>query len=664
MEFKDIKGLGESRIRKLQAAGITRPLDLLLHFPYKYVDVSLPVDLSTLCDGDELTVCGVIANEPKVQYLRKGLSIIKVILRTDYGEIDVAWFNQKFLARSLPHGKQLYVTGKVKKFRNRISLSAPVILQSIGKRIVPLYRSISGVPQRLLSDAVEMILARSEIHGYIPDEVRKKHRLPTLSAAFAEVHRPSSVESAMSAARALSLEKLGYMLGMFDLVKENNEERRRFVYNTGDEALRERIDSLPFALTDGQNAALREIICSLKSGSSMNRLLQGDVGCGKTIVALLAMYYAHLNGYQSVLMAPTEVLAVQHYKSAIRFLENAGVKSVLLCGSLTKNEREDALFHIRNQDADIIIGTHALLGDDVEFNRLALVITDEQQRFGVNQRSRVENKAVGADTLVMTATPIPRTLALCMYGELEQSNIRSLPRNKAEITTAIVYENKFASMFSYLAERVNFGEQSYVVCPRIENDDETNLVSALEMADILRRKFPSVSIGLLHGKLKDTEKAEVMNRFRDGKIGILVSTTVIEVGIDVPTAANIVICNPERYGLSQLHQLRGRVGRGQTKSYCFLPLNQPADERLQFFCECRDGFALSEYDFNQRGAGDFIGTRQHGDCDDLPVKIDSELILSAKQIAREMLSDAQTAERLRAGLTEGTEQYVQSITLN
>jgi len=664
LNLEDIKGLGKTRIEKLRAVGIVRPLDLLLHFPYKYVELDARADIDKLKTGDELTVAGTVINEPVVKFLRKGLRLTQATLQTQYGEIEAAWFNQKYIKAALPKGKFVCLHGKIKKFRNKITLSAPVIVRQNGKNTVALYRNIPGIPQSVFSEAVDMLLSCADVHGYIPESVRANHGLPPLGKAFCEVHRPTNIISAHNAARALSLEKLSYSLCMFSAVKAMASRSEKFEYSRDFGDLKNIISSLPFELTRSQTAALKDIIASLKSETPMNRLLQGDVGCGKTVIALLAMYFAYLNGYQSVLMAPTEILAVQHYKSAIKFLECAGAKAVLLSGSLNKTEREQALFNIENKVADIVIGTHALLSDDVRFAKPALIITDEQQRFGVNQRGKLESKAPNADILVMTATPIPRTLALTLYGELEQSCITALPAGRPEIITSAVPEKKFEGMFDYVLERARLGEGTYIVCPRIDSDEEEELVSAAELYARLKAKYACVGIGLLHGKLKDSEKNEIMGDFSRGKIKVLVATTVIEVGIDVPSAANIIIFNSERYGLSQLHQLRGRVGRGDKKSYCFLPVKGTVPERLEFFRNCNNGFELSEYDFEKRGAGDFIGTRQHGDAEELPVKIDAALISEAKAISEEVLRDADAAAGIKAAAKSGAEQYVRTITMN
>ena len=664
MQFSDIKGMGKSRIQKLKEAGFNEPLDLLLHFPYAYVDLAAPVDFSALRDGDTLTVCGTVANEPKTQFLRKGLRLCKAVLSTPHGQVEAAWFNQKYIAAALPHGKTVYVTGKVKKFRNKITITAPTILHPNGKTVVPLYRRIAGVPQSVVDEAIDLLLARTEVRGYIPDGVRARRGLPSLGNAFSRVHRPATLAEAQGAAYALSVEKLSYTLAMYRIVKDAHVRGKKRMHAVPPEKLQAATDSLPFALTKGQQTALRSVLTAMRGDTSMNMLLQGDVGCGKTVVALLCMYYAYLCGHQSVLMVPTEVLAMQHYRTAIRLIEPLGAKAVLLTGSLRKEDRENVLFAVRTHTADIIIGTHALLSEDVVFPDVSLVITDEQQRFGVGQRGALENKAAGADSLVMTATPIPRTLALCLYGELEQVCIDTLPSGRPEIVTSIVPPHKVEDMYKYIAARAALKEQTYVVCPRIDADDEENLISATGMFSLLRQKFPNMSVGLLHGRMRESEKADTMAAFARGDIAVLVTTTVIEVGIDVPAAVHIVLCNAERYGLSQLHQLRGRVGRGSVKSYCFLPVDGQVPDRLRYFCSCCDGFLLSEYDFAARGAGDFIGTRQHGDRDDLPVKIDAALIEEAKAVAEDMVCDTDVRERLREGLTDGAERYVRSVTMN
>ena len=664
MEFEELKGIGKSRIEKLKAAGFNNPLDLLLHFPYKYVDLRREIDFNKLKDGDDITLLGVVDNIPKVAHIRKGLCIVKVVLSTRYGTVEASWFNQKFILSQVKQGTEIWITGKVKRFGKKITVSAPTIIHPNGKSVLPLYRNISGIPQKVLTEALSTVLARAKIESYIPEAVRTKHDLPSLSVAFSQVHNPADIYAAQIASRVLSLEKLSYSLSVFRCVKEEQKNGKKFAYKNGDEELKKAVASLPFELTDDQIKALREIIDSLRDDNSMNRLLQGDVGCGKTVVALLAAYFAYLNGYQSVLMAPTEILAIQHYATAIKYFEKLGMRAVLLTGSVTKNERDEILFNIRNQAADIVIGTHALFGDDVVFRNLSLIITDEQQRFGVNQRGSLENKSPNADILVMTATPIPRTLAMCTYGELNQSVIKTLPKGRPEISTSAVPPNKLDSMFSYIFAKADGGEQTFIVCPRIDDDEESDLVSAVELYGKLTKQYPNYNIGLLHGRMKDAEKNAVMSDFLAGKVRVIVSTTVIEVGIDIPQATNIIIFNSERFGLSQLHQLRGRVGRGTVKSFCFLPTDGEIPPRLKYFCGCNDGFSLAEYDFTQRGAGDFIGTRQHGDTSELSIKIDAELITKAKEISDDTLRDPTSYRRIREGIANGTVDYVRAITLN
>ena len=395
---------------------------------------------------------------------------------------------------------------------------------------------------------------------------------------------------------------------------------------------------MPFSLTEDQKTTIQQILDDLKNGSC-NRLVQGDVGCGKTVVAMCIMYFAYLNGYQSVFMAPTEVLAFQHYKTAINYLEDKGVKVAYLSGSIKKSEREKTLERIANGEVNVIVGTHALFSSDVAFKNLSLVITDEQQRFGVKQRSAIENKTIDADVVAMTATPIPRTLALTLYGELQVSTIKTLPQNKAQIKTRFIPEQKIDSMWNYIVDKANAGEQTYVVCPTIEEDEDSALSSVKEVYEKAKQLLGD-SVGVIHGQLKEETKNRIMNQFALGEIKVLVATTVIEVGIDVKNATTMVIYNADRFGLSSLHQLRGRVGRGDKESYCFVLTDNESEsvkERIDYFCSCSNGFDLSEYDFEKRGGGDFLGTAQHGGSGEFEFNADT--IRTAKSISDTLLSD-------------------------
>lgn len=670
MQLNEIKGIGEKRLRKLAEANISTPLDLLLHFPYAYADTDCIYDWKTLQDGDVILIKGRVDGPPVQKFVRKGLSFVKCKFCLDSGEtVSCTWFNQRFVFRQLLPDSYFFVRGKVKKFRGGIEISAPQLLPFEGNehRIIPLYRPIKGLPSNVFSEAVRQVLLQVRVNSYLSPELAAKHHLMPLNEAFRCLHCPKNMAEVSLAARTVAIENVTNRLALFSILKRQNAQNRIFRYSEDTTVLQDVIKTLPYALTNDQQNALDAIMQALRAPRQMNLLLQGDVGCGKTIVALLAMYFAYRSGYQSVLMAPTELLARQHYKNALQVFSGTDVKIALLTGAQSKTERDTVLFNIRNGVADLVIGTHAVIQDNVTFKRLSLVITDEQHRFGVNQRGDLENKASGTDCLVMSATPIPRTLALTMYGELEQVKIASAPQNKAKIITKMVPQKKLQDMYAYIGQKAAVGEQTYLVCPRIE-EDEDGLLSVTELYNAVKSRYAAYGVGLLHGQLKESAKNAIMQQFAEGQIRILITTTVIEVGIDVRNATNMVIFHAERYGLSQLHQLRGRVGRGTAQSYCFLVTQNEQKEtleRLQMFCECDNGFTLAEYDFKLRGAGDFIGTRQHGENSVLSlVTVDAEIIHAAKEIAEQFLQDAELCEKLTADIGESGCEYIKSITLN
>ena len=446
------------------------------------------------------------------------------------------------------------------------------------------------------------ILDNVKIEGQISNEFCQKNGLLPLNHCIRALHKPSNQGELFNAKNHAALQMLAFNLATFMLLKGQNSQIKRNRYDDNVSTLRKVINSLPYKLTEDQTQVVQNIINDLHSDRRMNRLIEGDVGCGKTIVAFAAMYYVALSGCQVALMAPTEILARQHYAKAIDFFGD--IKCELLCSSQSKERQNEALFNIENGNAQIVIGTHAIFQDNVMFKNLALTVVDEQHRFGVAQRGNLENKGFNTDSLVMSATPIPRTLALTMYGDLDISVIKTLPSGKAKIFTKFVPKSKEKEMFDYIYTRTLIGEKSYVVCPRVEDEES---ISAVQMYKELKKQFGSV-VGLIHGQMNEADKNKAMTDFVNGKIMILVCTTVIEVGIDVADAINIVIFDAERYGLSQLHQLRGRVGRGKKDSYCFLiSKNEKPCQRLEYFARTNSGFDLAEYDFKQRGAGDFWG---------------------------------------------------------
>lgn len=667
MQLTDIKGFGEKRVKMLADAGIFTPLDLIMCFPCKYIDLSREVDFTAIKDNEQVSLLAKIDSLPVTQFVRKGLSFVKVKCACGDKFFTCTWFNQKYVANKLQVGKMFYFSGRVKKFKSSIDISAPILsdYKEGDAGIISIYPKIKGLPANLLTEAIAVALNSITVNSYLTNELTTKYKLMPLNQAFRVLHQPKFMEQIELAQRTVAIENLSYTLCIFMQIKQKNAENRVFSYLHKESEINLVMKSLPFILTHEQQKVFSEILQALHSKTQMNRLLQGDVGCGKTIIAFLSIYYAYLSGFQGVIMAPTELLARQHYENAIKIFGNSNVKIELLTGSQTKKERDNSLFLIKNGMADIIIGTHSLIQDSVEFARLSLVVTDEQHRFGVNQRARLENKASGCDCLVMSATPIPRTLALTLYGDLQQSQIMQMPTGRAKITTKIVPERKLEDMLLYIYNKAKSGEQSFIVCPRIENEDD-DLISVAEQFAQISKKFPDLNVGALHGQLKDIEKQEIMSAFASGKLQVLVTTTVIEVGIDIPNATTMVIYNAERYGLSQLHQLRGRVGRGKIDSFCFLHSNnenQSTIDRLNYFCNCNSGFELAEYDFEARGAGDFIGTKQHGDSSQ-NMKINTAMILSAKDLAQELMNQPEICSKLTSSIGESGCEYIKSVTLN
>ncbi|MCI8434859.1 MAG: ATP-dependent DNA helicase RecG [Clostridia bacterium] len=646
MLLSEIKGIGEKRVLALNKQGFFTPLDLLYFFPYAYVDTRTPCDARACADGQAVFVRGTVADK-SFRYLRKGLTMVRARLKTEYGDVHCTWFNQKYITAALEG--EIGVYGTVEHFKSTVSLKAPVLIREDG--IVPLYRPLKGVPSNVLKSALAAVFRRVTVKSVIPDTLTAAFGLPALNDCFRQLHFPTDAEQAETARRAIEIDRLAYELACFRLLKARKVPAPR-AYK-----MREPVETLlarlPYALTDGQKTALEEILAGMRGADPMNRLLQGDVGCGKTIVALLAMYYAAVNGYQAVLMAPTELLAAQHYKTALALFADTDIRLAYVTGSQTAREREDALFRIRHGDAGIVIGTHALLGENVHFARLALTVIDEQHRFGVNQRAALEAKAEAADTLVMSATPIPRTVALTYYGDLEQSVIDTMPRRKAQTFTRLVPSGKTDAMYEYLREKAAAGESAYIVCPRVEDEE---LTSAASLYARLSKTALQPYLALLHGKQKEADKRRTMDMFAAGEVRILVTTTVVEVGIDVADATTMVIMDADRYGLSQLHQLRGRVGRGTKDSYCFLLTESEPPERLRFFVQCGDGFRLAEYDFRTRGAGDFLGTRQHGGG--IAVTTD------AMDIARKLADATMADETIRSDMENFTSDGMKYLTLN
>ena len=621
-EIQFVKGIGPKRAEKLHKLNIFTLKDLIYYFPRQYEDRSKVKKINQLENEEKVTIKGVITRMESYSP-KKGMNIIRMDMRDDTGYIKLSFFNQEYIKRAFKSGDSIVVFGKV-KIENNFKEFVPIEIEHYSSKpqsnckIEPVYPLTYGLSNKELQGIIRSVLTKEEfkVKEYLPTYILEKYKLCGIDFAVRNIHSPSNKEALKIALYRLVFEEfLILQLGLFYFKNGVNESSGiEFKEN---EKLNDIIESLPFKLTKAQNRALSEITQDMTSSKVMNRLVQGDVGSGKTVVALLALASAVLNGYQGALMAPTEILASQHYDSFKEILERFNIKSELLVGSLTKKQKEKVLEKVKNQEVDILIGTHALIEDKVEFKNLGIVITDEQHRFGVRQRGRLSNKGDSPDILVMTATPIPRTLALILYGDLDISIIDELPPGRQPIETiAIEHKRRNEAYENLVRSEVQKGRQVYVVCPLVEESEKIEATAASELVEELKREFFSdLRVGLLHGKMRPAEKDAIMDDFKNKKLDILVSTTVIEVGVNVPNATLMIIENAERFGLAQLHQLRSRVGRGNHKSYCILIYNSKTEvckERMAIMEETTDGFKISQKDLEIRGPGEFFGTRQHG----------------------------------------------------
>ncbi len=623
--YKDVqyvKGIGPKKADKLNKLGIFTLKDLLYYFPRQFEDRNNLKKIAQLEDGEKVTIKAVISSintfSPK-----EGMTLTKIDVKDETGSAKLVFFNKSYIKNTFRPGDSILVFGKVKKKFNNLELTSCELeyLTNSPKntcRFMPVYQLTYGVTNKEIMSIIRTVLEDKDliIQEYMPQRIIEKYRLCSIDFAVRNIHSPSSKESLKIALYRIVFEELLILqLGLF-VFKSGRNKEDGIKFETSKD-LKKIISALPFKLTKAQNRALDEIIQDMNLEKIMNRLVQGDVGSGKTVVALLALANCVLNGYQGALMAPTEILAGQHYISLTESLKDFGINVGLLIGSLTKKQKDTALEQIKNNEIDILIGTHALIEDKVEFNNIGLVITDEQHRFGVMQRSKLSLKGANPDILVMTATPIPRTLALILYGDLDISIIDELPPGRQPIETIAIEKSKRDRAYNNLVRReVESGRQVYIVCPLVEESEAIEAKSAVELVEELRAEyFHDLRLGLLHGKMKSSEKDEVMGLFKNKEIDILVSTTVIEVGVNVPNATLMIIENAERFGLAQLHQLRGRVGRGSHKSYCVLIYDSKTDvcrQRMAIMEETNDGFKISEKDLEIRGPGEFFGTRQHG----------------------------------------------------
>ena len=670
MELTKIKGVNEKRCEEFNKMNIYDTADLAGFFPRAYLDLRQSQLLNFAYHNDVVLTPAIVISIPDVRYMGKK-RIVKAVCEQEGLCFQIVWFNQPYVLNKLKVGEEYLFYGRVQKRFGEISMVNPTF-EPFDKNyrlkgIVPQYSLRGSLPQKVVRDSARLAVNIEKPQSVIPYEIQQKYNMYDLFWAYREVHNPTDFKSLEVASDRIATEEYFALLSAFKMVKGDRNQVRQNRYDCTAKDLSNFIsDSFPFEFTDGQKAAVNEIYKDMTGERVMNRLLQGDVGSGKTAVALTATFIAVKSGYQVVFLAPTEVLARQNYALCKKIFKNFNVE--ILTGSMTAKEKRTVKAGILSGLTNIVVGTHAVITDDVEFNKLSLCICDEQQRFGVAQRSKLSAKGNFADVLVMSATPIPRTLSLIFYGDLDITTIKDKPKERQPVQTNIVPDYKYNDMLGFIEKEIKDGKQAYFVCPKIEGDEESSIISVTELYEEISKKLPDVSISLLHGKMKDAEKNAVMHDFKDGKIGLLISTTVIEVGVDVPNASVMVIYNAERFGLSALHQLRGRVGRSDIKSYCFLMTTAKAGsaiERLKVLKDNTDGFKISEYDYKMRGGGDFMGSHQSGkfmkDLGNLVYGIES--IFLAKKIADEVFESGKINDQIKKFALDKYEK-LKDVTLN
>ena len=664
--IKFLKGIGERRAELFGKLGVATAQDLLWHLPHRYLDASAVTPLAEAKVGGEYACIGEVVAKRVVPFKR--LRVFRAVLRDDSGVLECVWPGQAFLDRTIREGQTLLVTGPVRFYHGRQMAPREFVVldepeeEAQGRRdggaqgergnearstkhdgrVLPIYPATEGLSHKTIRALIDRHLPEliTLAADPVPPAVIRGLDLPPLAEALRDVHHPNDVAEAERGRRRLAFDEL------FDL--QLTLARARFLAKTARSGITfepkrdlttKLRQSLPFELTAGQKQALKEIVADMGSGERMHRLLMGDVGTGKTVVALFAMLLAVENGYQAALMAPTELLAEQHARTLGTLLAPLGILPELLLGRQSAPEKAAARKRLADGGARIVVGTHALFQEGVQFRKLGLVVIDEQHRFGVEQRAALIGKGSGPDVLLLTATPIPRSLALTLYGDLDVSTLRERPPGRGEITTAVRTAAAREKVWSFVHEQVGEGRQAYVVLPIIDESEKADLRAASTMAESLAVKWPDVKVGLVHGRLKSDERDAVMRKFRAGEIQVLVSTTVIEVGIDVPNATVMVIEHPERFGLAQLHQLRGRVGRGGNASHCILLADGKVPPRLKAFAATTDGFKIAELDLAERGMGDLIGARQSGEITIRHARLpdDADLLQRAREMARDII---------------------------
>lgn len=646
-ELKDVKGIGPKALSLLNKINIKTIEDLVTHYPFRY-EILKRNTLQEVEDGEKIIIDGRVESIPILMRFKAGLNKMNFRLVTTSGVVGVSIFNRAFLKSQLVVGTGITVIGKFDKKKNVITAS-DIKMETLSNtmKIEPVYHCTNGITNKNMSTYINMALLMhgKEIQDYIPQKYLEKYNFSNKKTSLNLIHNPSTIEKLKEVTTRLKYEELFAFMFKINYLKIQNKKKNQGLDRTLDhKELDKFIKNIPFSLTKDQKNAIDEIVSDLEAPHRMNRLLQGDVGSGKTIVSFVAMVANSLTGYQSALMAPTEILAVQHYNNLKEFLKDTDIEIALLTGSTPKKEKTDIYEKLSNGTIQIVVGTHALIQDDVTYNNLGLVITDEQHRFGVHQRANLQNKGKKPDVLYMSATPIPRTYALTIFGDMDVSTIKELPKGRQKIDTIVKKNSEIKDVLELMYEQLKQNNQVYVIAPLIEESENSDLTNVNNLKDQMKLAFKDLyKIDIVHGKMATGPKEMIMNKFKNNEIQILISTTVIEVGVDVPNATTIVIFDADRFGLSTLHQLRGRVGRGSKKSQCIL-ISDSETDRLKIMETTSDGFEISEEDFKLRGHGDLFGTKQSGDMTFKIANIrnDYKILLQAKKDSKEYLLDKTT----------------------
>jgi len=619
-DISNLKGIGPKMAEKLNKCGIFSIMDLLLYFPKSYDNISSCPSILETKDGDKIVLSCMPVRLEKEFRSKSGKTVTKILFSDGKNNFYAIWFNQLYIKNKFNYNNWYKIMGKVKKTSKEVTINNPVILNgevNSNNKIVPKYALSGTLKNSFFIRIILELLNQIKVSENMPKWIVEKYNFYELDKALRGIHSPKDSAELMESKRRLKFQELfTYSLKILMLKEYVKANNKGFAFKISPE-LKALKEELPFKLTDAQNRVIREVLIDEKRPNSMNRLVQGDVGSGKTVVALIALFNVIKNGYQGALMAPTEILANQHFKEANKLLKNFAVRIEILTGSVTTKKKNEIKEKLKLGEIDLIIGTHALIEDNVEFKNLGMIVTDELHRFGVMQRNRLFNKGNNVDVLVMTATPIPRTLSLYLYGDLDVSIIDELPPGRKKIETYYIKSSEKSRVYNFALKQIEEGRQIYIVCPLVEENDELKLTSVEKLYEELKNTyFRDVEIGMLHGKMAPKDKESIMNEFKEGNIKVLVSTTVIEVGVNVPNASVMIIENAERFGLAQLHQLRGRVGRGEYSSYCILITelkSKIVEKRMKIMSESTDGFYISEQDLKLRGSGEVFGIRQSGD---------------------------------------------------